>query len=136
MPNRIGLVTVAVLALTTACATVVPGPRFECSDEDLADWEVPVGELIRRLSYEQALGEVVTGNLATDAVRDRWRILSGQFQPGDEFWFYRRSEEHWVSSVGGEEGVVLIRGCAQVGSVATSLIARQAPPGELATGGR
>jgi len=123
MLNRVGLAAVAVLTLTTACATVIPGSRFECSDEDLADWEVPVGELMRRLSHEQALGEVLTGNLASDAVRDRWRILSGQFQPGDEFWFYRRSEEQWVSSVGGEEGVVLIRGCTQIGSVATSLIA-------------
>jgi hypothetical protein len=64
---------------------------------------------------------VLTGNLPIEGIRDRWQALADAKEPGDRFWSYSLGDEQLVNDMGGQEGIVLIRGCRQIGFVATSI---------------
>jgi hypothetical protein len=87
----------------------------------ITDWEISAGCLVRPLSPEQAHRAVLTGNLPIDGIRDRWESLHNQWQVGDQFWFFSQREEPLINATGTREGVVLIRGCSQLGFVTTSI---------------
>jgi len=87
----------------------------------VCEWEIGANRLVRPLSPEQAQRTVLTGNIPMDTIRERWESLRNQRQAGDQYWLYYRPEEPWIHAVEAEEGVVLIRGCSQVGFVTTSM---------------
>ena len=121
--------TVAALAILTACQTVPARKDFGCSAEQAADWHIPVGWCLRELTPEEAYTTVVTGNLPMDAIRDRWEALQAKWRSGDRYLFYRRPEQPWLNDLGAQEGVVLIRGCDQLGFVSTSVATETARGG-------
>ena len=64
---------------------------------------------------------MLTGNLGVDAIRDRWQALHDQYRDDDQYWKYKRPEGLLGSPLGWQEGIVLNRGCLQLGFVTTSL---------------
>lgn len=121
------LVLVAILLGCSGCVTSSIEPSFDCPDDVIADWEISAGSLVRPLSPEQAHSAVLTGNLPIDGIRDRWDSLQDQWQVGDQYWLYFQPEEPWINATGVREGVVLVRGCSQLGFV-TSSIGKEGPP--------
>jgi hypothetical protein len=113
--------TVAALAILMGCQTVPTRENFGCSEEQTADWHIPAGWCLRELTPEEAYTTVITGNLPMDAIRDRWEALQTKWRSGDRYLFYRRPEQPWLNDLGAQEGVVLIRGCDQLGFVTTSV---------------
>ena len=103
------------------CTTVPMAERPECSDEATADWHIPAAWYVRELTAEQAFDQVATGNLGLDAVRERWRKLQQRRRDRDRFWRYRRPQDLLIHPLGWQEGVVLNRGCDQIGFVVTSV---------------
>ena len=103
------------------CQTVPTRENFGCSEEQTADWHIPAGWCLRELTPEEAYTTVITGNLPMDAIRDRWEALQTKWRSGDRYLFYRRPEQPWLNDLGAQEGVVLIRGCDQLGFVTTSV---------------
>jgi len=87
----------------------------------MAEWGIPAAWYVRSLTPEQAHEQVLTGNLGVDGIRDRWEALHDQWRDGDQYWRYRRPEERLISTLGWQEGVVLNRGCRQLGFVTTSM---------------
>jgi len=87
----------------------------------MAEWQIPAAWYVRAVTLKQAHEQVLTGNLGVDAIRDRWKSLLGQRQEGDQYWRYRRPEDRWISPLGWQEGLVLNRGCRQIGFLATSV---------------
>jgi len=121
------LVFVAILLGSSGCVTSSIEDSFDCPDDVIADWEISAGSLVRPLSPEQAHHTVLTGNLPIDGIRDRWESLHDQWQVGDQYWLYSQPEEPWINATGAREGVVLVRGCSQLGFV-TSSIGEEGPP--------
>ena len=111
---------IAALALT-ACSTASFHDRPRCSEEIAAEWHIPAAWYVRALTPEKAHEQVLTGNLGVDATRERWEKLHGKWRDGDQYWLYRRAEEPWINQLGWQEGVVLNRGCRQLGFVTTSV---------------
>ena len=109
------------LVVGAACAATGLHDRPQCPPERMAEWQVPAAWYVRELTPDQALKQVVTGNLAVDAIRGRWEALQGEWREGDRYWRYRRPEDQFISSLGWQEGVVLNRGCRQLGFVTTSV---------------
>lgn len=87
----------------------------------MAEWQIPAGWYVRELTPEKAHQQVLVGNIGVEAIRDRWQALHDQWREGDQYWRYRRPEERWLSPLGWQEGVVLNRGCEQLGFVTTSV---------------
>lgn len=87
----------------------------------MAEWQIPAAWYLRALSPEQAHEQVVTGNLGVEAIRARWEALHDQWRSDDQYWRYRRPEDELVNPLGWQEGVVLNRGCRQLGFVTTSM---------------
>jgi len=104
-----------------SCTTTSFYDRPDCSEEVMAEWQIPAAWYVRDLTPEKAHEQVLTGNLGVEAIRDRWQALHDQWQEGDQYWLYKRPEERWVSPLGWQEGVVLNRGCRQLGFVTTSM---------------
>ena len=104
-----------------ACTTASFNDRPDCSEEAMAEWGIPAAWYVRALTPEQAHEQVLTGNLGVDGIRDRWETLHDQWRDGDQYWRYKRSEERLISTLGWQEGVVLNRGCRQLGFVTTSM---------------
>jgi len=121
--------TVAALILLVGCQTVPTHEDLGCTEEQTADWHIPVGWCLRELTPEEAYTTVITGNLPTDAIRDRWDALHAKWRSGDRYPFYRRPEQPWLNDLGTQEGVVLIRGCDQLGFVTTSVATETAREG-------
>ena len=121
--------TVAALAILMGCQTVPTRENFGCSEEQTADWHIPAGWCLRELTPEEAYTTVITGNLPMDAIRDRWEALQTKWRSGDRYLFYRRPEQPWLNDLGAQEGVVLIRGCDQLGFVTTSVATETASGG-------
>ena len=48
-----------------------------------------------------------------------WEALQTKVEPGDQFWFYTTPDSYW-NTLAGQEGVVLLRECAVVGTIVTS----------------
>jgi hypothetical protein len=119
----------AVWTLTT-CTTAPMHERPQCSEEVVAEWEIPAVWYLRSLTTEQAYEQVLTGNLGIEAVRDRWQALNEQRREGDQYWRYYRPEGQLINDIGWQEGVVLNRGCLQLGFVTTSMQAgeERSPP--------
>jgi hypothetical protein len=104
-----------------SCTTTSLYDHPDCPEEVMAEWQIPVAWYIRELTPEKAHERVLTGNLGVEAIRGRWQALHDQWREGDQFWRYRRPEERWGNPLGWQEGVVLNRGCEQIGFVTTSV---------------
>ncbi len=126
MVKRI-LLTVALVGLV-GCATGSVYKRFPCPEETLADWQISAGWIVRDLTPAQARVEVSTANIAQDAAESRWQLLQNRRRDGDRYWLYRRPENDTINAIGAQEGVVLIRGCEQLGFVTTRMAAETDPP--------
>jgi hypothetical protein len=87
----------------------------------MAEWQIPAAWYVRVLTPEQAHEQVLTGNLGVDSIRDRWQALHDLWRAGDRYSRYKRPEERWINPLGWQEGVVLNRGCRQLGFVTTSV---------------
>jgi hypothetical protein len=109
------------LLVCAACSTASFYDRPDCPEESMADWHIPAAWYVRALTPEKAHEHVLTGNLGVDGIRDRWEALHERWRDGDQYWFYRRPEDRWVNPVGWQEGIVLNRGCRQLGFVTTSV---------------
>ncbi len=110
---------------SVACATNSVRDRFPCSDDVLAQWRIPAGWVVRELTPAEARAEVVAANVSKDSADARWRALEDQRREGDRYWFYRRPETDTINALGFQEGVVLIRGCEQLGFVTTRIAVEQ-----------
>lgn len=108
------------LLAAIGCQSSSPPVDFNCPDSEIAQWEIPAGSLDRSLTPEQAYNKVLTGSLPIDGIRDRWQELADRWRSGDQYWAYTLEEEQLINDVGDQEGVVLIRGCQQLGYLATS----------------
>jgi hypothetical protein len=106
---------------SVGCATTSVGDRFACPDDVLAQWSIPAGWVVRELTPAQTRAEVVTANVSKDSAEARWADLDAQFRDGDHYWLYRRPEADTINALGAQEGVVLIRGCEQLGFVTTRI---------------
>lgn len=84
-------------------------------------WRIPAAWYVRSLTPEQASKQVVNGNLGMASIRERWETLQGLRRDGDQFWRYLRPEGEMINALGWQEGVVLNRGCLQLGFVTTSV---------------
>ncbi len=124
---KISLVAALLLACA-GCATTSVQDRFPCSDDELAQWQIPAGWVVRDLAPAQARAEVATANVAKDSADARWRTLEGLRRDGDRYWLYRRPGTDTINALGAQEGVVLIRECEQLGFV-TTRIATEQPAG-------
>ena len=120
--------TVLVLAAAAGCATESRYERFRCTDDDLAGWRIPAGWIVRELTPAQARAEVISSNIARDSAEARWNDLRNQWRDGDRYWLYRRPESDTINALGAQEGVVLIRGCEQLGFVTTRIATEVEPP--------
>lgn len=118
------LVVVACLG----CLSTSPVDRFECSEEVLADWQIPVGWMDKVLTATEARVEVLTANLSKEACEARWESLRDQWRDGDVYWLYRRPAEDTINALGAQQGVVLIRGCKQLGFVTTRIETEEPRP--------
>jgi hypothetical protein len=87
----------------------------------MAEWQVPAAWYVRPITSEKAHEQVLTGNLGIEGIRDRWQSLHEQWQGGDQYWRYYRPEDELINPLGWQEGVVLNRGCLQLGFVTTSV---------------
>jgi hypothetical protein len=112
---------VVALAACVSCSTAALSDRPGCPEEVMAEWQIPAAWYVRALTPDKAHQQILTGNLGVDAIRDRWQALHDQWRDGDQYWRFRRPEEHWISPLGWQEGVVLNRGCRQLGFVTTSV---------------
>jgi hypothetical protein len=108
-----------------ACATWSVRDRFPCSDDVLAQWQIPAGWVVRELTPAQARSEVATANVSKDSVDAGWRALEAMRRDGDRYWFYRRPESDTINALGIQEGVVLTRECSQLGFVTTRIASEQ-----------
>lgn len=109
------------VCLCASCSTSSITRNFACSDEILGEWEIPAAWMERELTRTEARVEVLTANLSKESMEARWETLLGQWQPGDEFWLYRRVDEDSLHALGVLRGVVLIRSCEQLGFVTTRI---------------
>ena len=114
-------VLAVVLLAATGCQTSSPRFDFDCPEVEIAQWEIPAGSLDHVLSPDQAYRRVLTGNLPIDEIRDRWEELADRWKRGDQYWVYTLEADELINDIGGQEGVVLIRECRQLGYVATSV---------------
>ena len=110
-----------ILLVCLSCTSASFSSRPDCSEELMAEWQIPAAWYVRAVTPEQAHEQVLIGNLGVDAIRDRWQALHDQWRDGDQYWRYKRPEERLISPLGWQEGVVLNRGCRQIGFVTTSV---------------
>ena len=113
--------TLAVVVLCWGCAGSSLRAGGECPGERLAEWQIHPSWCVRELSPTEAEREVLSGTLPLDGIRNRWQELRAKWQDGDRYWLYVMPEEEWLNPTSTERGIVLIRGCRQVGHLATSL---------------
>jgi hypothetical protein len=111
------------LAGLTGCTTGSVQARFPCSDDQLVQWQIPPGWMTRELTATEARVEVVTANVVKDSAEARWEALHVQWKDGDQYWLYQRPETGTINALGAQQGVVLIRGCEQLGFVTTRIAA-------------
>jgi hypothetical protein len=123
---RLSLLVFAVMC--SACLTTSPADRFGCSEEVLADWQIPAGWMVKVLTPTQARVEVLTANLSKEACEARWASLRDQWRDGDRYWLYRRPAQDTIIALGAQRGVVLIRGCTQLGFVTTRIETEESRP--------
>lgn len=105
------------------CTITAGGTRFECSDDELSGWDIHHSWLERRISEDTAVGIIAGGNVPGIFESERWADLRDSQREGDQLWTYHRPDEKWLRHTAPEEGIVLIRGCKQLGFVTTNLAA-------------
>jgi len=120
MVKRAALYAIPIL-MCLSCTSASFSDRPDCSEELTAEWQIPAAWYVRDLTPEKAHEQVLIGNLGVEAIRGRWQALHDQWRDGDQYWRYRRPEQSLVSPLGWQEGVVLNRGCLQLGFVTTSV---------------
>ena len=120
--------TVLVLAAAVGCAFGPRHERFGCTDDALDRWQIPPGWIVRELTRAQARAEVISSNIVQDSAEARWAALQNRWRDGDRYWLYRRPESDTINTLGAQEGVVLIRGCEQLGFVTTRIAAEVERP--------
>ena len=109
------------LVAATGCATGSVEERFGCTEDELSRWQIPAGWIERELSPAEARAEVISSNIVQDSAEARWGALKKQWREGDRYWLYRRPGTDTINDLGVQEGVVLIRGCEQLGFVTTRM---------------
>jgi len=114
-------ISVCILLASCGCAGLGGVDLPHCADDVFASWEIPSEWYSSKLTFEQAQHIVHTGDIPIDEIRGRWQVLVSELQPEDQLWFFVRPHQSWVHEVAGEQGVVLNRGCRQVGHVTTSV---------------
>jgi hypothetical protein len=119
---------VLVLAAAAGCATGSRHERFGCTDDALAGWQIPPGWIVRELTTAQARAEVISSNIVQDSAEARWNDLRNRWRDGDRYWLYRRPESETINALGAQEGVVLVRGCEQLGFVTTRIATESERP--------
>jgi hypothetical protein len=77
--------------------------------------------MVRELSWSEAAVEVLNANLARPSMEARWEELQDLWREGDAYWLYRRTDENSVHALGVRRGVVLLRGCRQIGFITTRI---------------
>jgi len=112
----------------SGCLSTSPQDRFDCPEEVLADWQIPAGWMEKMLTPTEARVEVLTANLSTEACEARWESLRDQWLEGDAYWLYRRRAEDTINALGAQQGVVLVRGCTQLGFVTTRIETEEPRP--------
>ena len=115
------LLVAVLLVVSVGCATSSVRDRFPCSDDVLAQWQIPAGWVVRELTPAQARAEVATANVSKASVESRWRAVEELRRDGDRYWLYRRPEADTINALGIQEGVVLTRECSQLGFVTTRI---------------
>lgn len=115
----------ALFVCSVGCATTSVQDRFPCSDDVLAQWQIPAGWVVRELTPAQARAEVATANVSKDSADARWRALEALWREGDRYWLYRRPDADTINALGIQEGVVLTRECSQLGFVTTRIASEQ-----------
>jgi hypothetical protein len=113
------------------CATGSVSRRFQCNEDLLSQWQIPAGWLDRELTPTQARVEVLTSNLSKPAAEARWEALRALWRDGDRYWLYQRPEEDTINALGAQRGVVLLRGCEQLGFVTTRIETEPDRPSRL-----
>jgi len=111
----------ALAVVCSGCLSASPQERFDCPEEVLADWQIPAGWMAKELTPIEARVEVLTANLSKEACEARWEALRDQWREGDSYWLYRRPDEDTINALGVRQGVVLVRGCSQLGFVTTRI---------------
>ena len=125
--SRDWLVVVMVVAWL-GCVSTSPQRLFDCPDEVLGDWEIPAGWMEKALTPTEARVEVLTANLSKESCEARWKSLRDQWRTGDSYWLYRRPAEDMINALGTQQGVVLVRGCTQLGFVTTRIETEEQRP--------
>jgi len=118
--TRVLLVVVLAVACS-GCLSASPQDLFDCPAEVLGDWQIPAGWMAKELTPTEARVEVLTANLSKEACEARWEALRDQWREGDSYWLYRRPDEDTINALGALRGVVLLRGCTQLGFVTTRI---------------
>jgi hypothetical protein len=95
--------------------------RFECTDDQAAQWRIPAGWIVRELTPVEASLEVARATLVQESADARWEALRSTWREGDTYWLYRRNPSDTINALGARQGVVLIRGCEQLGFVTTRI---------------
>ena len=112
----------------SGCLSTSPQDRFDCPEEVLADWQIPAGWMEKVLTPTEARVEVLTANLSKESCEARWKLLRDQWRQGDSYWLYRRPAEDTINALGAQQGVVLVRGCDQLGFVTTRIETEEPRP--------
>lgn len=121
------VIAAALLTCLGGCTTGAVQDRFPCPDDQIAQWQIPAGWIVRELTLAEARVEVSTANVARDAAESRWELLQNTRRDGDSYWLYRRPETDTINALGVQEGIVLIRGCVQLGFVTTRIAVESTP---------
>ena len=122
-PSLVPIRIILLLSLlaSMACASSSMPDRFDCPGELLTDWQIPAAWVERTLTPSEARTEVLTANLSKEASEARWKWLEEKWRNGDQFWLYQKPAEEPLNALGAHRGVVLIRGCTQLGFVTTRI---------------
>jgi len=119
---------VSMIVACSGCLSTAPQRHFDCPEEVLGDWQIPAGWMAKELTPTDARVEVLTANLSREACEARWESLRTQWRDGDRYWLYRRPAEDTINAVGAQRGVVLVRGCTQLGFVTTRIETEERQP--------
>jgi hypothetical protein len=115
------LFTLVIAVACFGCLSTLPQDLSDCPEEVLADWQIPAGWMEKVLTPTEARVEVLTANLSKEGCEARWESLRDQWRDGDIYWLYRRPAEDTINALGAQQGIVLVRGCTQLGFVTTRI---------------
>lgn len=118
------ILPVLAFVLLAACSSA-PEPR-KCSPAQQASREIPAAWLRAQMTIEEAHAfllrrveadvadlPVAPAQAQRDWLNEEWTSFRASYRNGDQVWHYRSGLEDWAS-LGGRDGLVLIRDCKQV----------------------